>query len=257
MLRLDADLALEPAGGHRWTAHVSPAWDIGDNPNGGYVQAITLAALGRELPHPHPLTATTHYLRPLASDAPAELVVETIRRGNSVSTGMVALIQDDRERVRTLATFTDLDEQSGRTLHRGYPPEWPGPDACLGRPSSEPAPYRFVEQFDIRLVPDLAASSSTEIGGWIRFADGRGPDLLSMPLFADGFPPTVLALGVLGWVPTIELTVHFRARPEPGWLQASFATEVVRDGVFEEDGTIWDASGRVVAHSRQLAKILR
>lgn len=257
MLRFDTDLALEPAGAHRWSAQLSPAWDIGDNPNGGYVQALTLAAIGRELPHPHPLTATTHFLRPLSSGAAAEIRVESIRHGDSVSTAMAALHQDGRERARTLATFTDLDAQHGRTLARLYPPDWPGPDDCLGRGPGDAAPFRFVEQFDVRLVPDLAHTSETEIGGWTRFVDGRDPDLWSMPLFADGFPPTVMSLGVFGWVPTIELTVHFRARPEPGWLQALFVTQVIRDGLFEEDGTIWDASGRVVAQSRQLAKIIQ
>lgn len=256
MLRFDADLDLAPVGEHRWRAAVSPAWDIGDNPNGGYVQALALAALARQLPHPHPLTATSHFLRPLTSGKDADVVVESVRHGSTVSTGMASIVQGGKERVRTLATFTDLDRQRGESLQRSYPPEWPGPAECLTRAPGEGAPYRFVEQFDIRLVPDLAHSSTTEIGGWIRFADGRDPDLLSMPLFADGFPPTVMSMGILGWVPTIELTVHFRARPEPGWLQGRFETEVVRDGLFEEDGTIWDASGLVVAHSRQLAKIL-
>jgi acyl-CoA thioesterase len=256
MLRFDADLTLAPAGEHRWTVEISPAWDIGDNPSGGYVQAMTLAALGRQLPHPDPLTATSHFLRPVASGAPAEIVVESVRHGSTVSTGVASLLQDGKERVRTLATFTDLDAQHGRSLLRAYPPEWPGPDDCLARDPDTPAPFRFIEQFDIRLEPGLARTSETEIGGWIRFRDGRDPDLLSMPLFADGFPPTVMSLGELGWVPTIELTIHFRAKPEPGWLQALFVTEVIRDGLFEEDGTIWDASGRVVAQSRQLAKIL-
>lgn len=256
MLRFDADLELEPAGDHRWQTRVSSSWDIGTNPNGGYVQALCLQAIGRELPHPHPLTATSHFLRPLASGEPADIVVETIRRGTSVSTGAASIVQDGRERVRTVATFTDLGAQQGRTLQRAYPPTWPGPDECLKREEGVTPPFRFFEQFDVRIVPELAHTSATEIGGWIRFADGRNPDLLSMPLFADGFPPTVMSLNVLGWVPTIELTVHFRSIPAPGWLQARFETEVVRDGLFEEDGTIWDAEGLVVAKSRQMAKIL-
>jgi acyl-CoA thioesterase len=256
MFRFDRDSQVIPVGNHRWTVEVSPAWDIGGGPNGGYVMALCLAALAEELPHPHPLTATSHYLRPLTSGLPAEIRVESIRHGGGVSTGMAAVHQGGRERVRTLATFTDLRSQRGETIQRLYPPEWPGPDGCLRRGPDVAAPFRFVEQFDLRIVPDLAHSSATEIGGWIRFADGRDADLLSMPLFADGFPPTVASLGVLGWVPTIELTVHFRAIPEPGWLQASFETKVIRDGLFEEDGTLWDLSGLVVAQSRQLAKIL-
>ncbi len=251
----DRDLELTSTAPHHWSAHIESRWNIGEVPNSGYLQALTVAAMGRELEHPDPLTVTTHFISPVSAGEDAVIVVEPIKDGRSTSVAMARLLQENRERLRTLGTFSDLDELSGATVQRAYPPDFPPPDECLGREPDD-APFEFVRQFDIRLSPDLAHSSASEIGGWIRFREPRAPDLAAMPLFADGFPPTVFSIGVFGWVPTLELTVHFRARPEPGWLQCLFTTHLIRDGHFEEDGVIWDSSGRAVAQSRQLARIL-
>ena len=64
---------------------------------------------------------------------------------------------------------------------------------------------------------------------------------------ADALPPATFDLGLPGWAPTIELTVHLRARPVPGWLRVSHATRNLAGGYFEEDAEIWDESGRLVA----------
>lgn len=46
---------------------------------------------------------------------------------------------------------------------------------------------------------------------------------MSLPLFADASPPSLFArFGGVGWVPTIELTVHLRRRPVDGWVRARF-----------------------------------
>ncbi len=54
-----------------------------------------------------------------------------------------------------------------------------------------------------------------------------------------------------------ELAVQVRNPKPTGWLACSFATRFVTDGMFEEDGEIWDEEGNLVALSRQLALVAR
>ncbi len=62
----------------------------------------------------------------------------------------------------------------------------------------------------------------------------------------------ILDLGEVGSA-TVELTVHVRARPAPGWLACRSTTRFVAGGFHEEDFEIWDGAGVLVAQSRQLA----
>jgi acyl-CoA thioesterase len=163
-------------------------------------------------------------------------------------------------RVVVAATYGDLDAAAGPTSIQAERPEFPPPEDCI-RAAGPNAPP-FMQQFDLRLTPETASWAMTkpsgvaEAAGWIRFADGREPDPTCLPLMSDAFPPTVFNVLPSLWVPTIQLTVHVRGRPRPGWLQARFRTRYLIDGHLEEDGEIWDSSGRLVALSRQLARVL-
>lgn len=53
------------------------------------------------------------------------------------------------------------------------------------------------------------------------------------------------------------MTTHVRGIPEPGWLRCKFTTRFITGGVLEEDGEVWDSTGRLVAQSRQLALMPR
>jgi hypothetical protein len=61
----------------------------------------------------------------------------------------------------------------------------------------------------------------------------------------------------LAWAPTLELTVHVRGVPAPGPLRCRFRNSFMQNGLFEEDGELWDSQGTLVAQSRQLALIPR
>jgi hypothetical protein len=94
--------------------------------------------------------------------------------------------------------------------------------------------------------------------GWVRLLHEEPVDTLGLLLAVDAFPPTAFNARLpVAWTPTVELTVHLRARPAPGWLRASFSTRFVSAGFLEEDGEVWDSTGRLVAQSRQLALLPR
>ncbi|MFQ5948988.1 MAG: thioesterase family protein [Acidimicrobiia bacterium] len=259
MHEFDDDTKVEPSGEGLWRGTVTDRWNIGRAPNGGYLLAIGLAALERALPHPHPVTATAHYLR-RTEPGGVDIEVETVRRGTSLSTGQAKLVQEGRERVRLLATYRDLSSLQGATAVSVSPPELPAPDQL---PSSARAPGlpTVAERFDLRLTPGSvswalgARSGVAEVQGWVRFADGREPDVRSLAVFADAMPPAVMNIVEAGWVPTIELTVQVRGIPASGWLSCRFSTRFLIGGYLEEDGEVWDSRGRLVALSRQLARV--
>ena len=261
----DADTEVAPLGEGRFAAEVSPRWSIGPHANGGYALAVALAAAGRAVPHPDPFAVSAHFLRPTVP-GPAEIATELLRAGRGHSTGVARLTQEGRERLHVVTTFGDLDSLAGGlVVVTEGPPEMPAPEEC--RPlRSGTLPNGLQDdlrgRLDARVVPgtagwlDRAPTGRGELLGWIRFRDGRPADAACLPFVCDAMPPAAFDLTpVPAWLPTIELTVQVRGRPGPGWLRARFRTRFILGGYLEEDGEIWDEDGRLVALSRQLARM--
>jgi acyl-CoA thioesterase len=74
-----------------------------------------------------------------------------------------------------------------------------------------------------------------------------------------GYVAAILRRALAGGVPTVDLTVHFRAplplpdSPPDAWVLAVVRSRLVRDGFVEEDGEIWSRDGTLIAQSRQFA----
>lgn len=254
----DADTAVHPDGDHRYTATLTDRWTaIGGTPNGGYMLAVALRALQADMPFPDPLVTSAHFLRP-GRVGPAELRTEVARAGRRAATGEARLIQDGKEIVRLLATFGDLEQADGRTLVLNEPPDLPPPDETPDVLDGKGLPgVSITEQLEYRAAK-LPGWSQGKPGGvphvefWMRFQDGRDPDPLALAALVDGAAPAVLDIGAPGSA-TMELTVHVRARPRPGWLACRAYTRHVIGGHHEEDFEIWDSGGQLVAQSRQFA----
>jgi acyl-CoA thioesterase len=254
----DADTAVEPAGDGRFSARLTDRWTaLGGTPNGGYMLAVCLRALAAEMPLPDPLVTSAYFLRPGAV-GPAEIRTEVVRSGRRTATGQSSLHQDGREIVRLVATFGDLAQASGRTVGLAAPPELPPPDAAPDILDGGSMPgVSITEQLEYRSPrpPGWARgkpSGDPSAEFWMRFRGGREPDPLALAALVDGAAPAVLELGVPGSA-TLELTVHVRGRPAPGWLACRHVTRHVIGGYHEEDFEIWDSQGRLVAQSRQFA----
>jgi len=273
--RFGAATAVRAAGGDRWVAEIAPDWDIMGNTNGGYLLAVVGRALAEATDRPDPITVTAHYLAP-GRAGPAEVRVVPVRSGRRFTTATATLRSGDKDLLAVLATFGDLgdgparaggpsagDEPAAR-LVLGAPPELPPVEQCTPIVADPPFPPPYMAQVELRLHPDDAGfaegrpTGTPLLRGWFRLRDDEAPDTIALLAAVDSFPPTIVNADVpLAWTPTIELTAHIRARPAPGWLACSFATRFVSDGFLEVDGEVWDATGVLVAQSRQLALVPR
>jgi acyl-CoA thioesterase len=93
-------------------------------------------------------------------------------------------------------------------------------------------------------------------GGWIKPTDDHPIDAALVAQITDAWLPAVfIRLTEPNAVPTIDLTIHFRADLPlpPDYVLVKFESRLSSGGFVEEDGWIWSRDGHLIAHSRQLA----
>jgi len=255
----DADTRVEadgPEGSFRAT--LTGRWNgTAGAVNGGYMLATCLRALAPAMPFPDPVVVSGFFLRP-GTAGPVRIRASVIRAGRTTAFGESVLAQDGKDVVRATAAFAQLG-RDGLAFTGGAPPDLPPPGECVAVP---------VASFGLASIAERIEFRSAELPGWflgrpsgrpassfwMRFTDGRDADLLALPLLVDSTAPSVLELGAGST--TIQLTVHLRARPAPGWLACRAVTRFVSGGYHEEDFEVWDSAGVLVAQSRQLALIV-
>lgn len=246
---------------HPYTAEIAEGWDVVGNANGGYLLAIGARAMARAAAQPHPISVTAHYLSP-GRPGPITIDPQIIKAGKRLTTVRATLVGPEKPLIELLGSFSDLKQFEGPVRVDASPPDIPPPDECV-RAVPDPElgfPPAMMGRIDLRLHPDdaqfLKGSPSGDplIRGWLRLPDNQPMDVFGLLLATDCFPPTIFnAKMPVAWTPTVELTAHIRGIPEPGWLRCRFSTRFISGGMMEEDGEVWDSSGRLVAQSRQLA----
>ena len=257
MKQFEIDSAVERLEDNLYRGELVEGWRVGSVPNGGYVLAVAGRALRDALPHKDPLSVNAFYLAPTAL-GPIECQVEVLRSARSTSFAQVKMFQEGELKVQVTAAYTDLDRLQGESWSAIARPECPAWDDC--EPSGDKG-VEFRQRAELRLFAggevfsERKTNGSGEFCGWVQLRDGSAPDVISLLMFADSFPPPIFTVyGPVGWVPTVELTVQVRAHPAPGPLQVRLATRHMSSGVVEADGEYWDSNGQLVAISRQTAK---
>lgn len=256
-----AATAIGPAGDGVWTGGIAPGWDIMGNANGGYLMAIAARAAAAATGRPDPVSVTAHFLAP-GRPGPVMAQASVVKEGRRFSTATAGIEAQGRTLLSMLGTFAEATTDSTVERVDAAPPDLPPPEDCPLLVATETFPPPFVDRVEVRLHPAVGApgvgSGGPKVEGWFRFRDGEPVDTLGLLVAVDAFPPTVFFADLpIGWVPTIEMTTHVRARPVEGWLACRFTTRFITGGFFEEDGEVWDATGRMVAQSRQLALLTR
>lgn len=246
-----------------WRATIEPGWDIASNANGGYLIAIAARAMAEATGRPDPVTVTAHFLSP-GKPGPIDIDVEVIKEGRRLANASAVIRANGKALVSVLGSFGDLTEVEDDLLVDGSPPDLPPPDECVFLRPTETFPPPFMGKVDLFVHPDdvgfvrAERSGELKVAGWFRLPEEESVDTVALLCALDAFPPTIFNADLpVAWTPTVELTTHVRARPAPGWLRCRFTTRFITGGFLEEDGEVWDSTGRFVAQSRQLALIPR
>jgi acyl-CoA thioesterase len=256
------DLATAVRGGpERFGVEVDPGWSVAGRPNGGYLLAMVGRAALEAVGQPHPLAVSAHFLAP-SDPGPAGVEVRRLRAGRNLSTARATLVQEGAARLEALVTAGRIDPEAADGWRRASGPPGLAPvEACLPGRTEMPNGMRadLLQYLDLRLDPATAGwvvgrpAGRLDMRGWVRFHDGRPADPLALLQVVDALPPTSFELGLDSWAPTVELTVHLRGVPAPGWLACVVRGQLYRDGWFDEEAEVWDSAGRLVAQARQFA----
>lgn len=247
----------------RYAADADPEWTVGGKPNGGYLVAIATRAVLAEAPHPHALASSTHFCRS-PQPGPLTVDVEVLRAGRGTGQVHARTNQDGRVCADTVVTV-------GRLAADPEPPRWDGggplrssepyAEAVRFHPPADVFPVALFHQLDIRLEPAslgfaaFAPSGHGIIRGWLALPAGEPFDPVSLQLAVDAFPPATFDVEFTGWVPTLQLTTYVRALPAAGPVQVLHRAHLLDGGLADETCHVWDSTGRLVAHSTQLAAI--
>jgi len=204
-----------------------------------------------------------HFTAPPAS-GPALVETRVERRGRSLTTVSGRLVQDGRLLALALGAFSTPRETF--SFDDSVMPDVKPPGDCPIMESRIPIHDRYEHRPAVG-APLFSGGAEARTGGWIRLAEGERPlDAPLLAAYSDAWPPAVFTRirgeGLTAGVPTVDLTVHFRATlPDPAaapdaWTLAIFRSRLVREGFIEEDGEMWTPDGQLLAISRQLALLL-
>lgn len=262
----DRHIAVSEHGPGEYAADLADGWRVGGGLNGGYLLSVIGSALrAHDGKRPDPVSVSAYYLS-AAQAGPATVRTRTVREGRSTAVLAADLEQAGEARISVLATYGDLSRLDDEVATTARPPEIPPREECV---SNEHAPAELraiaplMDRFEMLFDPACVGwtvgkpSGRGVLQAWFRLTGGREPDPISLLTVADALPPVTFDLGRPGWAPTMELTAHVRAVPAPGWLVVRHETRNVAGGMFEEDCEVWDSAGRLVAQSRQLARLPR
>lgn len=271
MSEFDEATAVTALGPGLFRADLDAGWGLGNDVlNGGYLLAVlaraTLADTGESAPHHlHPTAISAAFVRPGMAGT-ADVRVDPGPSGRTVTHRSVAVGGAAGDMVTALVTTATLPLADALAPTA---PSMPAPEECVSMlekmravPGGMDLLPTLMQRVDLRFDPATAGwldgvpSSEPVLRAWCRIP-GREPDPLALVLFADLLPPSGFAQGNLGWAPTVQIQTLVRAVPAPGWCLIEIRGGTTADGWIDEDCTIWDSGGRLVAQSRQLARVAR
>ena len=254
---MNLDTATTPEAG---VLDIPPGWRQGKGAYGGLVVAAMMRAADQAIADParRIRSVTAEIPAPVASGR-AEVPVEILRGGQSVTTARVALVQAGETRAHAVVVAAaSRGETRWNTLAAPVVPPW---DALAPMPSSGPFP-EFVQHFEFRIVDGAPLSGGLQTIGWVRARDpGARRDAAFVAAMIDvWYPCALVRLAEMRPMATIAFTLEMVSDvndlgDEPLLYRAS--SPVCSDGYAFETRELWRADGRLVARNHQTFVIIK
>jgi acyl-CoA thioesterase-2 len=243
----------------RYTITLSADWNVW-GPNGGYLAAIALRAVGAEAAVRRPATFAAHYLS-VARFAPVDVEVTALRRGRRSESFRVSMRQGGTHILEALAWTAA--ERDGLEHDVAAPPAVPDPDELKStdqlwaRNRPRYAFWDNIEQrpthFDRRDPPEPSDPAHV---AWYRFR----PRATFDDPFADA-ARSLLLIDTMVWpaawrkhvpedyyAPNLDVVAWFhRLAPESEWLLCDARAPIGHGGLIGGTAHIYTREGRLVA----------
>ncbi|HVK83571.1 MAG TPA: thioesterase family protein [Kofleriaceae bacterium] len=243
---------------------VAAGWRQGRGAYGGLVVASMVRAIEARIADP------ARKLRSLTAELPgpletgsADLAVDVLRAGSSVTTARAAISQRGEVKAHAVAVLGATRKASdGVGWQDLVPPQAPGWREVAPTPFTAPFP-EFAQHFEYRVIEGIPMSgAAARTLGWIR---PRERGVLSEAAFLAGtidawFPAVLVRLPQMRPIGTIAYTLEIVGSlegldPDAPLLYRA-TVPVLAEGYFLETRELWGEDGRLLALNHQTFAVI-
>lgn len=261
LYELDASMPIADDGEGRWRSLAGRAYGNRVGPYGGWIAALLMRAILEQRPQGEPLSLTVTYLGG-CKDGELKGTTRLLRRSRTNEHWTAEFSDTEAPVAHAVATFGIRRP----TVSLGdLPPPLPAPDPATipVRPKFPGAPG-FFDRFDVRIFEGNpfgpgGRPSNTKSRAWVKDADGRPLDYVSLASHADAPVPRIfLKTGAPGMTATMSMSVYFHATQaafeEAGgdFILVEAECRHGHDGFHDQTAHIWTRSGTLLATTEQV-----
>ena len=259
------DVTTPRRAGDRYQLDVPAGWRQGRGTFGGLVIGALVNAIEHHVADPaRKLRSVTAELPGPVEPGPIEIAVDTLRRGNNVSTVRAALWQHGEIRSHAVAVAAATRTGAGKAAagaaswnDLSRPEATPWTEVAPLAMTSLPGVPEFVQHFEFRAIDGLPRSGATRALGWFRSRDPgarRGAAYVAAMIDAwwpVGFARIAAARPMVTIAFTLDLCSSIDDLDPAAPLLHHATAPVCSDGYVLETRELWSEAGRLVAVNRQ------
>ncbi len=245
---------------------IPEGWLQGRTVFGGLVAGLLMqkACCNIQDPNKRLLSCSVTFVGPV-QQGPAQLTIEILREGKSVTTLETRLWQDGAVQTILVASFGVSRASNIKVRHEPIVPVYRQPEELQPIPFARQMPECY-QHFDVCWAEGhypVTGSQYADFGGWSRFNpnkhENRQMTLPDLIVLMDIWPPGVLPM-FKQVAPASSLTwhityVHPFQHQLCDWFKYKVVTEYAGEGYSTEYAHLWDQNDHLIAILRQTVTV--